>query len=115
MKKLFLSIGLLVSAILLGQSGDHPCRAVSFNLVKLADKFLLPGIQASHTVPITGSFENCELYNAADLYELAAADHLITGNVNLRNIAIKFAGLVLNEKKTMTAIPYYAWANREEG
>lgn len=60
MKRFLLAVGLLVSTISSGQSGDYSYQAVPFNQIKLTDNFWLPRIKTNHTVTIPASFERCE-------------------------------------------------------
>ncbi len=57
---LFLSAGILSSALAFGQQKDYAIQSVPFTQVKLTDNFWLPRIEINRTVTIPASFERCE-------------------------------------------------------
>ncbi len=57
---IFLSLGMLSSALVYGQQKDYAIQSVPFTQVKLSDNFWLPRIEINRTVTIPASFERCE-------------------------------------------------------
>lgn len=60
MKKIILSLAILMQLHAISQQKDYPVKPVPFTSVHITDNFWLPRINTNRTVTIPASFERCE-------------------------------------------------------
>src|SRR5687768_3755338 len=72
MKKIILTLSLLATNVIFGQTKDYPIQAVNFKSVQLTDNFWLPRIKTNHNATIPASFERCENTGRVKNFVMAA-------------------------------------------
>ncbi|WP_153800552.1 glycoside hydrolase family 127 protein [Foetidibacter luteolus] len=72
MKKIILSLSVLIQAQLWAQQSDYPVKPVPFTSVHITDNFWLPRINTNRTVTIPASFERCENTGRVKNFVMAA-------------------------------------------